>query len=38
VVLEYLMFDVVPSHLTLAGIVVTCLGVSLVTAATRPRP
>jgi hypothetical protein len=28
----------VPSHLTLAGIVVTCLGVSLVTAATRLRP
>ena len=32
VVLEYLMFDVVPSALTLAGIAVTCLGVSLVTA------
>lgn len=32
VVLEYLMFDVVPSGLTLAGIAVTCLGVSLVTA------
>jgi drug/metabolite transporter (DMT)-like permease len=32
VVLEYLMFDVVPSALTLAGIAVTCLGVALVTA------
>lgn len=32
VVLEYLMFDVAPSALTLAGIAVTCLGVSLVTA------
>lgn len=32
VVLEYLMFDVVPSALTLVGIAVTCLGVSLVTA------
>lgn len=37
VVLEYLLFDVVPSALTLSGIVVTCLGVGLVTA--RPgRP
>lgn len=32
VVLEYLMFDVVPSALTLVGIAVTCLGVLLVTA------
>lgn len=32
VVLEYLLFDVVPSGLTLLGIAVTCLGVSLVTA------
>ncbi len=31
VVLEYLMFDVAPSALTLAGIAVTCLGVALVT-------
>jgi drug/metabolite transporter (DMT)-like permease len=30
VVLEYLMFGVVPSVLTAAGIVVTCLGVALV--------
>jgi drug/metabolite transporter (DMT)-like permease len=32
VVLEYLMFDVVPSPLTVAGIAVTCLGVAMVTA------
>jgi drug/metabolite transporter (DMT)-like permease len=32
VVLEYLMFGVVPSALTFAGIAVTCLGVALVTA------
>jgi len=32
VVLEYLMFSVVPSALSLAGIAVTCLGVALVTA------
>ena len=32
VVLEYLMFGVAPSALTLVGIAVTCLGVSLVTA------
>ncbi len=32
VVLEYLLFGVVPSVLTLVGIAVTCLGVSLVTA------
>jgi drug/metabolite transporter (DMT)-like permease len=37
VVLEYLMFDVVPSALTLAGIAVTCLGVALVTAAGARR-
>jgi drug/metabolite transporter (DMT)-like permease len=30
VVLEYLMFDVVPSALSLVGIAVTCLGVALV--------
>ena len=30
VVLEYLMFGVVPSVLTAVGIVVTCLGVALV--------
>jgi drug/metabolite transporter (DMT)-like permease len=32
VVLEYLMFGVVPSALTFAGIAVTCLGVAMVTA------
>ncbi len=32
VVLEYLMFGVVPSALMLAGMAVTCLGVALVTA------
>jgi drug/metabolite transporter (DMT)-like permease len=32
VVLEYLLFGVAPSALTLAGIAVTCLGVALVTA------
>lgn len=32
VVLEYLMFDVVPSPLTVLGIAVTCAGVALVTA------
>lgn len=32
VVLEYLMFGVVPSALSLAGIAVTCAGVALVTA------
>ena len=32
VVLEYLLFGVAPSGLTLAGIAVTCLGVALVTA------
>ncbi|MGH8720367.1 MAG: hypothetical protein ACREU4_00180 [Burkholderiales bacterium] len=32
VVLEYLLFGVVPSALTLVGIAVTCLGVALVTA------
>jgi drug/metabolite transporter (DMT)-like permease len=37
VVLEYLLFDVVPSALTLSGIVVTGLGVGLVTA-RRGRP
>jgi drug/metabolite transporter (DMT)-like permease len=37
VVLEYLLFGVVPSALTLVGIAVTCLGVALVTArAGRP--
>lgn len=35
VVLEYLMFDVVPSLLSVLGIVVTCAGVALV--AWRPR-
>jgi drug/metabolite transporter (DMT)-like permease len=30
VVLEYLMFDVVPTGLSAAGIAVTCLGVALV--------
>jgi drug/metabolite transporter (DMT)-like permease len=38
VVLEYLMFDVVPSTLTLVGIAVTCLGVALVTAGSTRRP
>lgn len=37
VVLEYLMFDVVPSLLTLVGIAVTCLGVALVTAVGARR-
>lgn len=32
VVLEYLMFDVLPSPLTVLGIAVTCAGVALVTA------
>jgi drug/metabolite transporter (DMT)-like permease len=32
VVLEYLLFGVVPSGLTFAGIAVTCLGVAMVTA------
>jgi drug/metabolite transporter (DMT)-like permease len=32
VVLEFLLFGVVPSGVTLAGIAVTCLGVALVTA------
>jgi drug/metabolite transporter (DMT)-like permease len=32
VVLEYLLFGVVPSALTLVGVAVTCLGVALVTA------
>ena len=32
VVLEYLLFDVLPSGITWAGIAVTCLGVALVTA------
>jgi drug/metabolite transporter (DMT)-like permease len=37
VVLEYLLFGVVPSALTFTGIAVTCLGVALVTArAERP--
>lgn len=37
VVLEYLLFDVVPSALTLVGIAVTCLGVALVTAGGARR-
>ena len=37
VVLEYLMFGVVPSALSLAGIAVTCLGVALVTARAARR-
>jgi drug/metabolite transporter (DMT)-like permease len=37
VVLEYLLFGVVPSALTLVGIAVTCLGVALV-AARAGRP
>ncbi|MEO8718163.1 MAG: DMT family transporter [Burkholderiales bacterium] len=37
VVLEYLLFGVVPGVLTFAGIVVICLGVALVTA-NAPRP
>ena len=37
VVLEYLLFGVVPSGLTFAGIAVTCLGVAMVTARAR-RP
>jgi drug/metabolite transporter (DMT)-like permease len=35
VVLEYLLFGVVPSGLTFAGIAVTCLGVAMVTARAR---
>ena len=35
VVLEYLMFGVVPSALSIAGIAVTCAGVALVTARAR---
>jgi drug/metabolite transporter (DMT)-like permease len=35
VVLEYLLFDVVPTALTIAGIAVTCAGVALVV--LRPR-
>jgi len=31
VVLEYLIFDVQPSALTLAGVAVTCAGVAMVT-------
>ena len=37
VVLEYLLFGVVPSGLTFAGIAVICLGVALVTAAGARR-
>jgi drug/metabolite transporter (DMT)-like permease len=37
VVLEYLLFGVTPGALTLAGVVVTCLGVALVTARARAR-
>jgi drug/metabolite transporter (DMT)-like permease len=37
VVLEYPMFGVVPSALSLGGIAVTCLGVALVTVRTFPR-
>jgi len=36
VILEWLLFDVVPTPLTLAGMVVTCAGVALV--ARRPAP
>jgi drug/metabolite transporter (DMT)-like permease len=35
VVLEYLLFGVVPSGLTFTGIAITCLGVALVTARAR---
>ena len=35
VVLEYLMFGVVPSALSVAGIAITCAGVALVTARAR---
>ncbi len=37
VVLEYLLFDVLPSGITWAGIAVTCLGVALVTAPSARR-
>jgi drug/metabolite transporter (DMT)-like permease len=37
VVLEYLLFGVVPSTLTFAGIAVTCAGVALVTARAGRR-
>jgi drug/metabolite transporter (DMT)-like permease len=37
--LERIMFDVVPSPLSLVGIVVTCLGVALVTwRSVSPQP
>lgn len=37
VVLEYALFDVVPSGLTVVGVAVTCAGVALVTARAAPR-
>jgi drug/metabolite transporter (DMT)-like permease len=37
VVLEYLLFGVLPSTLTFAGIAVTCAGVALVTARAGRR-
>lgn len=37
VVLEYALFGVVPSGLTVVGIAVTCAGVALVTARAAPR-
>jgi drug/metabolite transporter (DMT)-like permease len=38
VALEYLMFDVVPTVLSVAGIAVTCLGVALVALPARSSP
>jgi drug/metabolite transporter (DMT)-like permease len=35
VVLEYLMFDIVPGNLSMAGIAVTCAGVAMVTTSRR---
>ena len=37
VALEYLMFDVTPGALTLAGIAITCVGVALTTWRSAPR-
>jgi drug/metabolite transporter (DMT)-like permease len=37
VALELLMFDVVPSAISLAGIAITCLGVAMVSWTRTPR-
>ena len=36
VAMEYLVFDVVPSAISIAGIIITCLGVAMVMSRTRP--